>query len=106
MSPRSADLWPTKESSLAERLFVMIQFRRSRGADLDAIEALYRARLGDFLRMAQGLVGDADTARDIVHDAFVSAVRKRRSYRGDGTLEGWIWRSVVNRHAITIAGRR
>jgi RNA polymerase sigma factor (sigma-70 family) len=30
-----------------------------------------------------------------VHDAFVRAVRHRRQFRG-GSLEGWLWRIVVN----------
>jgi RNA polymerase sigma-70 factor (ECF subfamily) len=31
-----------------------------------------------------------------VQEAFVTAVRKRRSFRGDGPLEAWVWRIVVN----------
>jgi DNA-directed RNA polymerase specialized sigma24 family protein len=31
-----------------------------------------------------------------VQDAFASAVRKRRSFRGSGMLEAWVWRIVVN----------
>jgi RNA polymerase sigma-70 factor (ECF subfamily) len=35
-------------------------------------------------------------ASDAVQDAFAKAVRKRRSYRGRGSLEAWVWRIVVN----------
>jgi RNA polymerase sigma-70 factor (ECF subfamily) len=42
------------------------------------------------------IAGDEDSGADAVHDAFVRAVRKRRSYRGDGPLEAWVWRMVVN----------
>jgi RNA polymerase sigma-70 factor, ECF subfamily len=38
----------------------------------------------------------ADDAADAVHDAFVQALRRRRAYRGEGTLEAWVWRMVVN----------
>jgi RNA polymerase sigma-70 factor (ECF subfamily) len=31
-----------------------------------------------------------------VQEAFASAVRKRRTFRGAGTLEAWVWRIVVN----------
>lgn len=58
------------------------------------LELLYRQRYPTFLRVARA-VGSADAA-DAVHDAFVQAVRKRRSYRGEGTLEAWVWRMVVN----------
>jgi RNA polymerase sigma factor (sigma-70 family) len=31
-----------------------------------------------------------------VQDAFAKAVRNRRSYRGRGSLEAWVWRIVIN----------
>jgi RNA polymerase sigma-70 factor (ECF subfamily) len=31
-----------------------------------------------------------------VQDAFAAAIRGRRSFRGDGPLEAWVWRMVVN----------
>jgi RNA polymerase sigma factor CnrH len=70
--------------------------RDAEGVPLAEIEALYRARLGAFRRVARGILGDADAARDAVQEAFASAVRSRKSFRGDGPIEGWIWRMVVN----------
>jgi RNA polymerase sigma factor (sigma-70 family) len=67
-----------------------------RGASLDDLEALYRRRFEVFVRVAAGVTGDADRARDAVQDAFATAVRKRRSFRGDGPLEAWVWRIVLN----------
>jgi RNA polymerase sigma factor (sigma-70 family) len=64
-------------------------------AVLDEIEAMYRTRYAVFHRVATAIVGDADLARDAVHDGFVRAVRHRRRFRGD-SLEGWLWRIVVN----------
>jgi DNA-directed RNA polymerase specialized sigma24 family protein len=46
--------------------------------------------------VAAAIVGDGDAGRDAVQDAFATAVRKRRRFRGDGTLEAWLWRIVVN----------
>ena len=66
------------------------------GATLDEIEALYRARLPVFRRVARGIVGDADAARDAVQDAFAGAVVSRGEFRREGSLEGWLWRAVVN----------
>ena len=48
------------------------------------------------MRVATAVAGDEESGADAVHDAFVQAVRSRRSYRGDGPLEGWVWRMVVN----------
>jgi RNA polymerase sigma factor (sigma-70 family) len=69
--------------------------RADRDAVLDEIETMYRERYAVFLRVATAIVGDADLARDAVHDGFVRAVRHRRRFRGE-SLEGWLWRIVVN----------
>jgi RNA polymerase sigma-70 factor, ECF subfamily len=69
----------------------------SPGAGLEEIERVYRTRYRDFARMAQAVVGDPEAAKDVVHDAFVSIVQSRSSFSGQGSLEGWIWRAVVNK---------
>jgi RNA polymerase sigma factor (sigma-70 family) len=66
------------------------------GASLDELEALYRSRFDVFARVAASVTGDSDRARDAVQEAFATAVRKRRSFRGDGPLEAWVWRIVLN----------
>ncbi len=66
------------------------------GASLEEIEAVYRQRLPEFRRVAAAMLGDREAARDAVQEGFAIAVRKRRSFRGDGQLEGWLWRIVVN----------
>ncbi len=62
----------------------------------EELATLYRERLGDFTRVAAAIVGDADAGRDAVQDAFARALRKQRRFRGEGTLEAWVWRIVVN----------
>ena len=66
------------------------------GAEPEAIEAIYRERFPAFLRTAAAIVGDAEGARDAVQEAFARALRSRESYRGEGNLEAWLWRIVVN----------
>ena len=81
---------------LAESCEQMGFVRRKAEADLLAIEAVYRGRYPAFLRVAAAILGDEGLAADAVHDGFVRAVRHRRSFRGDGSLEGWLWHTVVN----------
>jgi len=57
---------------------------------------LYRERFADFVAVAASIVGDRDTARDAVQDAFASVVRGRRGFRRSGPLEAWVWRAVIN----------
>jgi DNA-directed RNA polymerase specialized sigma24 family protein len=77
---------------------------------VDPLEALYRARYAEFVRVARAITGDPERAREAVQDAFANAIRSRRTFRGDGPLDAWVWRSVVNaarkacRHPLVEAG--
>lgn len=65
-------------------------------ARLAEIEDLYRLRFPHFLRVAIAITGDYDRALDSVQDGFGNAIRSRASFRGQGSLEAWVWRAVVN----------
>jgi RNA polymerase sigma-70 factor (ECF subfamily) len=69
---------------------------RKKGARLDQVERLYRERYAYFVRVAQAVVGGETAAHDAVQDGFAQAVRKLGSFRGDGPLEAWLWRLVLN----------
>jgi RNA polymerase sigma factor (sigma-70 family) len=69
---------------------------RHRGATLDELEALYRRLFYVFVRVAASVTGDSERARDAVQEAFATAVRQRGSFRGEGPLEAWVWRIVLN----------
>ena len=70
--------------------------RRCGAPSLGDIERVYRSRYEEYRRVATAIVGDPERARDAVQEAFASAVRKRDAFRGEGPLEAWIWRAVVN----------
>ena len=65
------------------------------GQLLDEIETIYREAYPRFLRMAVASLGDTERARDAVHEAFVRAIRSVDTYRGEGSLEAWLWRTLV-----------
>ena len=65
-------------------------------ATIGAIEEVYRRRFPRFLRVARAALGDDELARDAVQEAFSRAIRARMDFRGDGDLEGWLWRTLVN----------
>jgi RNA polymerase sigma factor (sigma-70 family) len=65
-------------------------------ASIAAIEALYRRRYPRFLRVALALLGDLELARDAVQEAFARAIRSRFEFRGEGSLDAWVWRTLVN----------
>ena len=68
----------------------------SEGASIRALEELYRARYHRFLRVAEAAAGDVERGRDAVQDGFARAIRHRYDFRGEGTLESWVWSCVLN----------
>ncbi len=70
---------------------------------LAALSDIYEHRYARFLRVAEAIVGDAEVARDVVQEAFVRLIRSRLQFRGEGSVDGWIWRTVVNRPATYAA---
>jgi RNA polymerase sigma factor (sigma-70 family) len=60
------------------------------------IESLYRERFADFVAVAASIVGERESAREVVQDAFASVVRSRRDFRREAPLEAWVWRTVIN----------
>ncbi|HEY8647609.1 MAG TPA: RNA polymerase sigma factor [Gaiellaceae bacterium] len=61
-----------------------------------ALEELYRARFGVFRDGLAGVVSSREIARDVVQEAFARALRDRKKFRGDGSLEAWVWRIALN----------
>lgn len=69
---------------------------RVNGASASDVEEVYRLRYRQFLHVTTAITGDEDTGHDAVQEGFAGALRHRDAYRGDGPLEAWIWRGVVN----------
>ena len=72
---------------------------------LREIERLYRTRHAAFVRVAFGVTGNADLAAEAVQQAFADAIRSRSRFRGDGPLEAWVWRAVLNAARKAARGR-
>lgn len=62
---------------------------------LDKIEAIYRHSYGAYYRVALGMLRDREKAHDAVQEAFARAVHARDSFRGSGSLRGWVWRALT-----------
>jgi RNA polymerase sigma-70 factor, ECF subfamily len=75
-------------------------------ADLTAIEAAYRAGFSRFLRVGIAVLGDREAALDAVQEGFARAIRSRRAFRGEGSLDAWLWRLVLNAARDIHAKRR
>lgn len=65
------------------------------GARADAIEHVYRTRYVPFRNALTAVTEDRESAHDAVQEAFARALAERRRFRGDGSLEAWIWRIAL-----------
>ena len=61
------------------------------------IESVYRADFRQFERVARAVTGDRESAVEAVQEGFADALRHAGQWTGRGSLEGWVWRCVVNR---------
>ena len=60
------------------------------------IEALYRARSTAFLYSATAFLRDGEAALDVVQEAFAVALRRSGMFRGEASLETWLWQIMLN----------
>ena len=79
--------------------------RMSMGRLDSDLEDLYRRRQGTFQVMLASVTGNVESARDVVQEAFVRALQKQDGFRGEGSLEAWVWR-IAFRVAVGSKGSR
>ena len=56
------------------------------------VELLYRTRYRRFRDGLAPITGSHESAHDVVQEAFARAVAGLDQFRGEGSLEGWVWR--------------
>ena len=74
----------------------MVVWSEEYGASIDDLELLYRQRYREFVRVASAVSGGEARGADAVQDGFARAIAQRASFRGEGPLEAWVWRIVIN----------
>lgn len=60
------------------------------------LERVYRENFVRLVRVASAITRDEAIGAEAVQEAFVRLLRARRGHRGEGPLEAWVWRTVVN----------
>jgi RNA polymerase sigma factor (sigma-70 family) len=64
--------------------------QKARSGDIGALEQLYRAYEAGVYTLARRLTRTAEDAEDVLQDTFLEVCRSLASWRGDGSLWGWI----------------
>ncbi len=57
---------------------------------------IYKHNAPKLLGICRRYISDISTAEDILHDLFIKAIEKSDTYKGEGTIEAWLCRIVVN----------
>ena len=70
--------------------------KRCRQGDGKALKYLYERYSEKMLGVCCRYVNDRDTARDLLHDGFVTVFTKVGEFRSEGSFEGWMRRIFVN----------
>ena len=78
---------------------------RCHEGDSNAFHQLYKLYSRAMYNIGYRIVNNADEAKDVLQDAFISAYNNLDSYRGDAAFGAWLKRIVVNK-AINIVRRR
>jgi RNA polymerase sigma-70 factor (ECF subfamily) len=67
-----------------------------RFGDDGAAERLVTTYQSRAYRLALGITGNAEDAEEVVQDAFLIAIRKIDTFRGESAFGTWLYRIVVN----------
>jgi RNA polymerase sigma-70 factor (ECF subfamily) len=69
---------------------------QSRRGSREALTRIYEKYKADLLLLAMGLLNDKAAAEDIVHDVFLSFVRRLDGFRLTGSLKGFLLTCTAN----------
>jgi RNA polymerase sigma-70 factor (ECF subfamily) len=83
----SAVVRPVMENQFLDRL---------KNGDPSAFERLVDERSGEVYALLFRLTEDAEEARDLTQETFLSAFRHIGGFRGDADLKTWLYRIAVN----------
>ena len=79
---------------------------RLKHGDARAYEQLYRLFERPVYTLAWRMLGDADEAREILHDAMLVLIDKLGQFRGESPFWGWLRQIVLNETLMRLRKRR
>ena len=79
---------------------------RARAGELRAFEQIYRRFERPMYSLALRMLGDAEAARDTLHDAMLKAFQRIGQYRGDAPFWAWLRQIALNEALMRLRSRR
>lgn len=69
---------------------------RLHSGDRNAQRTLYELSSAKMYGLCLRYVGSQEIARDVLHDGYIKIFSAIKSFRGEGSFEGWMRRIIVN----------
>jgi len=79
---------------------------RAHRGDMRALEQIYRAFERPAYTLALRIVGDVESAREVMHDAMLRLIERIAQFRGDAPFWGWLRQIVVNEALMRLRRER
>jgi RNA polymerase sigma-70 factor (ECF subfamily) len=79
---------------------------RARRGDARALETIYRAFERPAYTLALRIVGDGESAREVMHDAMLRLIERIGQFRGEAPFWGWLRQIVVNESLMRLRRER
>ncbi len=103
--PASHLLNPVSAASFQIEVTELVLARARRG-DTRGLEQIYRAFERPAYTLALRIVGDAESAREVMHDAMLRLIERIAQFRGDAPFWGWLRQIVVNEALMRLRRER
>ncbi len=79
---------------------------RARAGELRAFEQIYRRFERPMYTLALRMLGDAEAARDVLHDAMLKAFQRIGQYRNEAPFWAWLRQIALNEALMRLRTRR
>lgn len=79
---------------------------RARRGEVDALEQIYRMFERPSYTLALRMLGNTDSAREVVHDAMLNLLERIGQFRGEAPFWGWLRQIVVNQALMRLRRER
>ena len=71
--------------------------RRAKEGDREAFSKIVRMMMKDIVALTYRMTQDRESAFDLAQDTFISAWEKLHDFRGDSTIQSWLYRIAANK---------
>jgi RNA polymerase sigma-70 factor, ECF subfamily len=83
----------------------LILVEKAKNGEIPAFSELVLRHQKSLLRLAYRVVGDLETAQDVVQESFMKAYQKLNTFEGRSAFKSWVYQITLNTAKNKIRGR-